>query len=29
VNGQRVNEYALQPGDELTLGLERLVYEVQ
>jgi hypothetical protein len=29
VNGQRVNQYALQPGDELTLGLERLVYEVE
>lgn len=27
INGRRVGEHALQPGDELTLGLERLVFE--
>jgi hypothetical protein len=29
VNGQRVNEQALSPGDEITVGLERLTYEVE
>ena len=29
VNGHRVNNQPLQPGDEITLGLERLTFEVQ
>jgi hypothetical protein len=29
INGQRVDNYPLNPGDEITLGLERLVYEVE
>ena len=29
VNGHRVQEHALSPGDEITLGLERLTFEVQ
>jgi hypothetical protein len=29
INGRRVNEHPLAPGDEITLGLERLVYEVE
>jgi hypothetical protein len=29
VNGHRVHEHPLSPGDELTLGLERLRYEVE
>jgi hypothetical protein len=29
INGQRVDQHPLSPGDEITLGLERLVYEVE
>jgi hypothetical protein len=29
VNGHRVSQQPLQPGDEITLGLERLTFEVQ
>ena len=29
VNGHRVSQQPLQPGDEITLGLERLVFEVE
>jgi hypothetical protein len=29
VNGHRVGQQPLQPGDEITLGLERLVFEVE
>src|SRR5919206_1404948 len=29
VNGQRVHEQPLTPGDEITLGLERLTFEVE
>jgi hypothetical protein len=29
VNGRRVNEQQLSPGDEITLGLERLTFEVE
>jgi hypothetical protein len=29
VNGHRVNEQSLSPGDEITLGLERLTFEVE
>jgi hypothetical protein len=29
VNGHRVNNHALQPGDEITLGLERLSFQVE
>jgi hypothetical protein len=29
VNGHRVSQHPLQPGDEITLGLERLTFEVQ
>jgi hypothetical protein len=29
LNGQRVNEHPLSPGDEITVGLERLVFEVE
>ena len=29
VNGHRVNHQPLQPGDEITLGLERLIFEVE
>ncbi len=29
VNGQRVNEASLGPGDELTFGLERLTFQVE
>src|SRR3954469_7653230 len=29
INGQRVNEHALRPGDEITLGLERLHFELE
>ena len=29
VNGRRVNEQPLSPGDEITLGIERLTFEVE
>jgi FHA domain-containing protein len=29
VNGRRVSQQPLQPGDEITLGIERLVFEVE
>ena len=29
VNGRRVNDHPLSPGDEIVLGLERLTFEVQ
>jgi hypothetical protein len=29
VNGHRVSQQPLQPGDEITLGIERLVFEVE
>jgi pSer/pThr/pTyr-binding forkhead associated (FHA) protein len=29
VNGRRVNEQPLNPGDEITLGLERLTFELE
>jgi pSer/pThr/pTyr-binding forkhead associated (FHA) protein len=29
VNGRRVSEAPLKPGDEIVLGLERLTFEVE
>jgi pSer/pThr/pTyr-binding forkhead associated (FHA) protein len=29
VNGHRVNDHPLTPGDQITLGLERLTFEVE